>query len=254
MTASTFGCNFKLQLTLEQHGGWGTNAPQSQKSMCNLVCPWNPRFLRIHGSTTVDSTNLGLWSTLVFIDTIEKNACISGPLQLKPVLFKGQLDRLSKIQPLLEISTATTLDQTRMRTTATACTSGLCPDFWQSTLHTAVRGVPVNCKSERRTRSNGASTQRARQGCSPASPRSWPPLPSCPHTATQLPPEGLHSCFLHADFPFPNIFNPRSLPSLCSKATLSGSSRWTPCLNWQPPFPSSSAFLRSTYHHLTYHI
>ena len=45
--------------------------------------------LRIQGSASSDSANLGSCSTVIF--TIEKNPCVSGPVQFKPVLFKGQL-------------------------------------------------------------------------------------------------------------------------------------------------------------------
>ena len=47
-------------------------------------------FFHIRGSTSVDSTNLRLCSTVVF--TIEKNPCISRHVQFKPVLFKNHLD------------------------------------------------------------------------------------------------------------------------------------------------------------------
>ena len=40
-------------------------------------------------STSADSANPGSCSTMLF--TTEKNLCMSGPAQLKPVLFKGQL-------------------------------------------------------------------------------------------------------------------------------------------------------------------
>ena len=45
--------------------------------------------LCIHGSESKDSTNCRPCSTTVVL--IEKNLCISGPLQFKPMLFKGQL-------------------------------------------------------------------------------------------------------------------------------------------------------------------
>lgn len=48
------------------------------------------RFLCICStSPSVESTNLGLVGTIVF--TIEKNLCVSRPIESKPMLFKGQL-------------------------------------------------------------------------------------------------------------------------------------------------------------------
>lgn len=47
------------------------------------------QFFSIHDSTSTGSINFGFCSTSVF--TIEKkNLCINGPVELKPILFKGQ--------------------------------------------------------------------------------------------------------------------------------------------------------------------
>ena len=77
--------DFKLQLTLERCRGWET-----QLKVCNLSFA-----LHIHcSSTSAESTNLELCSTVVF--TTEKTnkkqkPCISGPTQFEPMLFKGQI-------------------------------------------------------------------------------------------------------------------------------------------------------------------
>ena len=47
-------------------------------------------FLHICGSASMDSTNCGPYSTVVF--TIEKHLSVSGPAQFKPALFKGQMN------------------------------------------------------------------------------------------------------------------------------------------------------------------
>ena len=46
-------------------------------------------FLCIPDSASADSTNHGLCSTVEF--TLKKNPHVSGLVQFKPVLFKGQL-------------------------------------------------------------------------------------------------------------------------------------------------------------------
>lgn len=83
--------NIHIQLTLEQPMVWGTDPPCSWKSagsMCiaSLLYTWSPHKL---SSTSVDSTAGGSHGTIVF--TVEKNLCIRGPVQLKPVVFRGQL-------------------------------------------------------------------------------------------------------------------------------------------------------------------
>ena len=73
-------------MTLEQHGGWGTDTHTVE----NLPVTYSQPFVSIHSSSaSTDSANHGSRSTVVF--TIEKNPHISGPVQSKPVLFKGQL-------------------------------------------------------------------------------------------------------------------------------------------------------------------
>ena len=54
----------------------------SQPSVC-------AKFFPIHGLASSDSTNHRLCSIVVF--TTEKNPCIIGSTQFKPMLFKGQL-------------------------------------------------------------------------------------------------------------------------------------------------------------------
>lgn len=46
------------------------------------------QFFSTYDSTSTGLINFGLCSTSVL--TIEKNLCISGPVELKPILFKGQ--------------------------------------------------------------------------------------------------------------------------------------------------------------------
>lgn len=55
-------------------------------SICTI--PSYPQFLYISGSTSKDSSNRGSCSTTAF--TIEKNPCISEPMQFKSMLVKGQ--------------------------------------------------------------------------------------------------------------------------------------------------------------------
>ena len=55
-------------------------------SICTI--PSYPQFLYISGSTSKDSSNRGSCSTIAF--TIEKNPCISEPMQFKSMLVKGQ--------------------------------------------------------------------------------------------------------------------------------------------------------------------
>ena len=72
-------------MTLEQFESWGTDPTLSQTSKYNFQS-----FLHVQGSSvSLDSTNLELRSAVVF--TIEKHLSTSGPVQFKPVLFKGQL-------------------------------------------------------------------------------------------------------------------------------------------------------------------
>ena len=86
---------FQPDQTVEYSGplsNTGRRDPDTEQSeMCVELCsaPLQPRFLCIHSSTSMDSTNLGSCSNIVF--TMEKNPCVSGPMQLIPVLFKSQL-------------------------------------------------------------------------------------------------------------------------------------------------------------------
>ena len=59
-------------------------------SSCPLMVENQQLVLHIHGSTTVDSTTCGLWSTVICIHW-KKNVGIYGSTQFKPMLFKGQL-------------------------------------------------------------------------------------------------------------------------------------------------------------------
>ena len=54
-----------------------------------IIDPLCTQFLCILSSASVDSTNFGSCSTIVF--TTEKYLHISGPKPFKPTLFKGQL-------------------------------------------------------------------------------------------------------------------------------------------------------------------
>lgn len=80
---------FILQLTFEQLKRLGVLTPAVKNlyvyNFVNIPYPW---FLCIHGSISVDLTNLRSCSTVVFT---EKNPHTSAPTQLKPMLFKGQL-------------------------------------------------------------------------------------------------------------------------------------------------------------------
>ena len=78
----------QIQLTLEQHGGWGPHLLHSWKSVYNLkVGPPFPCFLHICGSPFLDSNDQGLCSTVVFT-TKKRNPCVCGSAKFKPVLFK----------------------------------------------------------------------------------------------------------------------------------------------------------------------
>lgn len=158
-------------------------------------------------------------------------------MQLKPTLFKGQLNKWSKIQPRLKISTATTVDQTGVRTSAIAHTSQLCPDFWWFTLHMVVREIPLNCKSERWTGSKGSSTPPVHQSYSSTLPHSPPPLPSSSSLhGHPAPARGLSLLFLLCRTflsQTSSTLTPCPPSGLCPKVTLSGSNCWTPYLNQQ---------------------
>ena len=74
----------------------GTDPLQSQKSVYNLqaapfiyTVPPYLQILRNCVSASAGSTNHRSRNTVIF--TIEKNPCISGLTQFKPVLFKDQL-------------------------------------------------------------------------------------------------------------------------------------------------------------------
>lgn len=66
------------------------NPPTVKNLSINLkVGPLYTRFLHIHSSSSTDSSNHGLCSTVVF--TMEKILHISGPIQFKLVLLNSQL-------------------------------------------------------------------------------------------------------------------------------------------------------------------
>ena len=55
-------------------------------------------FFHIHSSASMDSANHRLCGTVVLI---EKNPCINGPVQFKPILFMGQMYIISLSLTLL---------------------------------------------------------------------------------------------------------------------------------------------------------
>ena len=63
------------------------------------MVPLHLWFFHIHSSTSMDSANHRLCGTIVLI---EKNPCVSGPIQFKPILFMGQMYIISlSLTPLI---------------------------------------------------------------------------------------------------------------------------------------------------------
>ena len=76
--------NRKYSWPLNNTGTRGTEPLSSWKQECNFTLA-----LYFLGSAFSNSTNLRSCNTNIF--SIEKNQCISRPMQFKPVLFKDQL-------------------------------------------------------------------------------------------------------------------------------------------------------------------
>lgn len=74
---------------LTHTGDWGANLLHGRKSQYNPSITPCTRFLHIRGSTSADSTQPRARGAVV--STFENNLRISGHMQLKPTLFKGQL-------------------------------------------------------------------------------------------------------------------------------------------------------------------
>ena len=97
----------KSRQTINKEKVWGKKKKRTGFTENNTVDPWTstdpllcwkseynslPTLCICGSSTRSDSTNHGLWRTVVF--TTEKNLDINRPVQFKPVLFKGQLNFL----------------------------------------------------------------------------------------------------------------------------------------------------------------
>lgn len=145
-----------------------------------------------------------------------------------------------------------------------------CPDFWQSLLHTAIRAIPLMCKSGRPTCARGVSFHSGSTWQlfltwprPPAGPPSLLPctlLPTsllgCPQTAIRLPSQGLRTCFLYPGHSFSKYLQ-ASLPPLlrsllqghplCEAVTAHAVQNCSPSSN-------PAGFLCNTYYHLTRNI
>ena len=194
----------------------GTNPLHSEKSMWNLVYPRNPRFLHIHSSASVDLTNHPCssnprYSRVNWINDLKSNHVSKSPQPLpwtKP--------RWEQVQELMLPSSVLTLD-------------GLLSTWWSGRSHGTV--------SQREDQAPVAHplhlSIRAIPPCShtllhPASLLflTWPPTPA----------RGLSLLFLLCRTflsQTSSTLTPCPPLGLCPKVTLSGSSRWTPCLNQQ---------------------
>lgn len=74
-------CRYSGPLSNTRVGGWPQCSVKSAYNLQWAIC--------IHSSTSVDSTNHGSCSSVLF--PVEKYSHVSGPTQFKPMLFKGQL-------------------------------------------------------------------------------------------------------------------------------------------------------------------
>ena len=188
----------------------GTNPLHSEKSMWNLVYPRNPRFLHIHSSASVDLTNHPCssnprYSRVNWINDLKSNHVSKSPQPLpwtKP--------RWEQVQELMLPSSVLTLD-------------GLLSTWWSGRSHGTV--------SQREDQAPVAHplhlSIRAIPPCSHT--LLHPCLPALPHLATHSRPRAFTLVSSMQDIPFPNIFNPHSLPS--PRSLPKGHPLWEQSLN-----------------------
>ena len=93
-TLKFFTCTTHIKITSTVDPwtqGLGAPTLHGDGNLCMVYGPSSiyTRYQRTCSSAFADSTNCRQSSIVVF--TIEKNPCISGPVQFKPMLFRGQL-------------------------------------------------------------------------------------------------------------------------------------------------------------------